>query len=266
MTHNKFLLSIASIISLSFLFTCASAQTNEKQEWEKDNNSKSKAEQSYGSGDDVEWGSTDVAYAMTATNLMDMKVIDQTGKKIGEIDDLILSTKEKVAYAIISVGGFLGVGDKLVSIPFQDIEIRKAKKEAVINLSKQELEKMPEFKSESVESRNYQAEDVPAMDATERLTRGGTEDYAINAKKLFDVDIIDKNSKKVGEVDDLLLSQDGKVVYGIVDVGGMLGMGKKSVAVPFHHLTANRTEERILLNVTKEQLEKAPEFKFRNKD
>jgi sporulation protein YlmC with PRC-barrel domain len=258
MIHNKFLFSIVSIISLSFLFTCASAQTNEKQEWEKGSNSKSNAEQPYGSGDNVEWGSTDVAYDITATNLMDMKVIDQTGKKIGEIDDLILSTKEKVAYAIVSVGGFLGVGDKLVSIPFQDIEIRKAKKEAVINLSKQELEKMPEFKSESVESRNYQAEDLPASRSTE--------DYAINAKKLFDVDIIDKNSKKVGEVDDLLMSQDGKVVYGIVDVGGMLGMGKKSVAVPFHHLTANRTEERILLNVTKEQLEKAPEFKFRNKD
>ncbi len=258
MIHSKFLFNIASIIGLSFLFTCVSAQTSDKQDWEKNSNSKSNAEQSYGSGDNVEWGSTDVAYDITATNLMDMNVVDQTGKKIGEIDDLILSTKEKVAHAIISVGGLLGVGDKLVSIPFQDIEIRKAEKKVVINLSKQQLEKMPEFKLEYVGSHQYQAKDLPV--------NSDTKDYDINAKKLFDIDIIDKNGKKVGKVDDLLLSQNGKAVYGIVDVGGMLGMGKKSVAVPFHHLEANRTEERILLNVTKEQLEKAPEFKFRNKD
>ncbi|SFI93829.1 PRC-barrel domain-containing protein [Nitrosomonas sp. Nm34] len=258
MIHSKFLFSIASIIGLSFLFTCASAQTSEKQNWEKASNPKSNAEQPYGSGDNVEWGSTDVAYDITAKNFMDMHVVDQTGKKVGKIDDLILSTKEKVAYAIISVGGLLGIGDKSVSVPFQDIEIRKAKKEAVIKLSKQQLEKMPEFKLQSVADRNYQAEKLPAT--------SGTEDYDINAKKLFDIDVVDKNGKKVGEVDDLLLSQDGKVMYGIVDVGGLLGMGKKSVAVPFHNLEANRTEERVLLNVTKDQLEKAPEFKFKNKD
>lgn len=258
MIHSKFLFHIVSIIGLSFVFTCVSAQTSGKQDLEKSSNSKSNAEQSYSSGDNIEWGSTDVAYDITAKNFMDMNVVDQTGKKIGKIDDLILSTKEKVAYAIISVGGLLGVGDKSVSVPFQDMEIRKAKKEAVIKLSKQQLEKMPEFKLESVADRNYQAEDVSPT--------SGTEDYGINAKKLFDIDIIDKNGKKVGEVDDLLLSQDGKVIYGIVDVGGMLGMGEKSVAVPFHHLVANRTEERILLNATKDQLEKAPEFKFKNKD
>jgi hypothetical protein len=119
MIHSKFLFSIASIIGLSFLFTCASAQTSEKQDWEKASNPKSNAEQPYGSGDNVEWGSTDVAYDITAKNFMDMHVVDQTGKKVGKIDDLILSTKEKVAYAIISVGGLLGIGDKSVSVHFR---------------------------------------------------------------------------------------------------------------------------------------------------
>ncbi|SFN29025.1 PRC-barrel domain-containing protein [Nitrosomonas communis] len=240
MIHSKFLFNIASIVSLSFLFTCVSAHTSDKQDWEKSSNSKSNTEQPYGSSNNVEWGSTDVTYDITAKNFMNMNVVDQTGKKIGKIDDLILSRKEKVAYAIISVGGLLGVGNKSVSVPFQDIDIRKAKKEAVIDLSKQQLEKMPEFKLEYASSHNYQANGLSATN--------GSEDYDINAKKLFDIDIIDKNGKKVGKVDDLLLSPNGKAMYGIVDVDDMLGMGKKSVAVPFHHLAANRTEERILLD------------------
>ena len=240
MIHSKFLFNIASIVSLSFLFTCVSAHTSSMQNWEKGSHSKSNAEQPYGNSDNVEWGSTDVAYDITAKNFMDMKVVDQTGKNIGQIDDLILSTKEKVAYAIISVGGLLGIGNKSVSVPFQDIDIRKEKKEAVINLSKQQLEKMPEFKLEYASSHNHQTNSL--------FVTSSIEDYDINAKKLFDIDVIDKSGKKVGKIDDLLLSPNGKAMYGIMDVNDMLGMGKKSVAVPFHHLAANRTEERILLD------------------
>ena len=60
--------------------------------------------------------------------------------------------------------------------------------------------------------------------------------------------LLDNKGKKVGKVDDLLISPNGKAMYGIMDVNDMLGMGKKSVTVPFHHLAANRTEERILLD------------------
>ena len=44
-------------------------------------------------------------------------VYNDTGDKIGEINDLIVAPNKSVSYAIIGVGGFLGVGDHEVAVP-----------------------------------------------------------------------------------------------------------------------------------------------------
>jgi len=38
------------------------------------------------------------------------------------VDDLILSPESKVTMAVVSVGGFLGVGNKLVAVPWQQLK------------------------------------------------------------------------------------------------------------------------------------------------
>ena len=53
-----------------------------------------------------------------ATKLVGAPVQNDAGEKIGTIDDLIVGRDDRVPYAIVSVGGFLGVGDKLVAVPF----------------------------------------------------------------------------------------------------------------------------------------------------
>src|SRR5262245_24870123 len=45
--------------------------------------------------------------------------------------------------------------------------------------------------------------------------------------------VYDPSNSKIGEIKDVLLSQDGKVSALITGVGGFLGMGEKDVAVPF---------------------------------
>lgn len=89
-------------------------------------------------------------------------------------------------------------------------------------------------------------------------------EYVINAKKLFDFDVVDNNGKKLGDIEDLVLNQDNKVAYALVSVGGLLGIGDKLVAVPYDSLVINKADEKILLDVTKEQLERAPAFKLRD--
>ena len=53
-----------------------------------------------------------------ATKLVGATVQNDAGEKIGTIDDLIVDRDDRVPYAIVSVGGFLGMGDKLVAVPF----------------------------------------------------------------------------------------------------------------------------------------------------
>ncbi|MGG7056612.1 PRC-barrel domain-containing protein [Nitrosomonas sp. ANs5] len=270
MIHRKFLSNLTYLIGLSFLLTCVTAQA--QQDWEKDTNSgtssdrpsRADTDQSSRNGGKVEFGSTNVAYDINAKKLMDMNVVGQDGKKLGKVDDLILSKKDKIVHAIVSVGGMLGVGGKLVAVPFQDMNINKAKEEAIIGLSEQELEKAPEFKYEYVRDRQYQTDERPVESGTDGKHSAANIEYDINAKALFDFNVVDRNGKKLGDIDDLILSKKDKATYAIVSVGGFLGMGEKSVAVPFDSLQVNKPDEKIVIDVTKEQLEQAPEFKFRN--
>ncbi|MGV0912555.1 PRC-barrel domain-containing protein [Martelella sp. FOR1707] len=69
----------------------------------------------------------------------------------------------------------------------------------------------------------------------------------------------------VGDVDDLLISQDGEIVGLIIGVGGFLEIGEKNVAVPFDKVEQNRDDQGMLyltLATSREQLESAPDFDY----
>jgi hypothetical protein len=69
------------------------------------------------------------------------------------------------------------------------------------------------------------------------------------------------NNDKIGEISNLLLDKDGKVMAAVIGVGGFLGIGQKDVAVPFTDLKlSNERDGDITLAATEEQLRNAPQF------
>ena len=64
--------------------------------------------------------------------------------KIGAVDDLVMTAGDKVTMAIISVGGFLGVGGKLVAVPWSDLHA-DGDKMVLPGASKDSLNGMPNF-------------------------------------------------------------------------------------------------------------------------
>jgi len=58
-----------------------------------------------------------------ASKVIGAKVVNEAKEVVGKIDDLIITPTEKVPFAIISVGGFLGVGSKYVVIQASSLEI-----------------------------------------------------------------------------------------------------------------------------------------------
>jgi len=59
--------------------------------------------------------------ASTVTNWYKQDVYDPSDKKIGEISDVLVDKDGKVGAFIVSVGGFLGVGEKHVAVPFNAV-------------------------------------------------------------------------------------------------------------------------------------------------
>jgi len=83
---------------------------------------------------------------LRAGKLVGATVYNDKGQSVGSIDDILLSQdKEKAQTAIISVGGFLGMGAKLVSVPFNKLKIEKDKV-IMPGATEEALKKMPAYK------------------------------------------------------------------------------------------------------------------------
>ena len=85
-----------------------------------------------------------------SSKLVGASVYGPDNKSIGSIDDLIVDRKGSIKAAVIGVGGFLGVGQKDVAVPFSALAIqRKANSSSIdkitVSYSKQQLSQAPTF-------------------------------------------------------------------------------------------------------------------------
>ena len=84
------------------------------------------------------------------------------------------------------------------------------------------------------------------------------------ASKVVGSEVLNDANQKIGSIDDLLISTDGKDPYAVLSVGGFLGMGTHLVVVPYASLKV--VDNKITLpGGTKETLGKLPEFRFAQK-
>jgi len=88
--------------------------------------------------------------ATLATGYRTSKVVGSTvyneaNETVGTIDDLIVTPSETVPFAVLSVGGFLGMDSKYVVVPFSSLVV-KDKKMVLPGATKDSLKSLPEFK------------------------------------------------------------------------------------------------------------------------
>ena len=74
------------------------------------------------------------------------KVVNAQHEDLGKIEDLVLDAGAgRIAYAVLSFGGFLGMGDKYFAIPWNALRFNLSGKHAVLNVDKKLLENAPGF-------------------------------------------------------------------------------------------------------------------------
>ena len=89
---------------------------------------------------------TTLAKGYRTSKLTGSSVMNDQNEKIGTIDDFIID-RERVLFSVLQVGGFLGIGGRLVAVPYQSLLIDDTGSTIVLpRATKDELKKLPEFK------------------------------------------------------------------------------------------------------------------------
>jgi len=218
-----------------------------------------------------------------SSELVGMNVVSSEGEKLGKIEDIVVHPGGEVAYAVLSFGGWMGVGDKLFAMPWtvlRAVEPDTSKKDShrslVLPLAKDRLKSAPGFDKKSwptmanadwaAEIDAYYAEDRPA-DA-KRPVPAAARPSVITWKgsELKGFDVTTPAGDELGDVREIAVDTNGRVSYVVLSVGGFLGINDSLVAVPWEAMKSSLEGEqgdqkKLTLAATKDQLEQAPRFK-----
>jgi hypothetical protein len=239
---------------------------------------------------------------------------------IGEVNDVILGFDGSVKAVILGVGGFLGVGEKDIALPMEQLKVVREQDDAdsyflVVNANKDVLTNAAAYENpyadeaETAATQTSEGMEKPADTAMTTETDTSTETAMsqdsdagvtaapetamahqadadgrpllpraeveregytdavvaeLTADDLEGANIYDANDEDIGEIDSLIVSQDGTIEKVILDVGGFLGIGEREVAVTFDELQIIRNEDgsdlRVYVGATKEELEAQPDY------
>jgi sporulation protein YlmC with PRC-barrel domain len=83
---------------------------------------------------------------MGADTLIGDSVVNAQEDDLGDIKEIMLDMRSgQVAYAVLSFGGFLGLGEKLFAVPWQALHLDTVNKRFVLNVDKDRLQNAPGF-------------------------------------------------------------------------------------------------------------------------
>ena len=83
---------------------------------------------------------------MAASTLEGDDVVNSAGDKLGTLDEIMLDVPSgRIAYGVLSSGGFLGIGDKLFAIPWRALTLDADNECFILDVSKERLEEAPGF-------------------------------------------------------------------------------------------------------------------------
>ncbi|MER9642974.1 PRC-barrel domain-containing protein [Mesorhizobium sp. M0239] len=219
------------------------------------------------------------------TNIIGESVYNGTGddaENIGKVSDVVFDKDGQAKSVVIDVGGFLGVGAKSVAFDYGKLQWaeKNGDRWLVAQTTKDELTAQAEF-----DSKPYAPTPAPAAstDAT-APTAPATTDTAqkpadMNAAPAEPVKRADGNlatniigenvyngtgddAQNIGDVNDIVLTREGKAESLVIGVGGFLGLGAKNVTYDFSKAQwAEKDGDRWLVaQTTKEELQAQPDF------
>ena len=83
---------------------------------------------------------------VSASKIIGEAVVNRQNEDLGKIHELVIDAKEgRLAYAVLSFGGFMGVGTKLFALPWSALEFASTENKLILNVDKEKLAAAPGF-------------------------------------------------------------------------------------------------------------------------
>lgn len=86
-----------------------------------------------------------VSTGYRASKVIGSSVVNDAGDTVGKVDEIIVGPDGKAPFVVLSVGGFLGIGDRLIALPYEQMRT-DGKKIVLPGATKESLKGLPEFK------------------------------------------------------------------------------------------------------------------------
>ena len=205
-------------------------------------------------------------------------------EQIATISDVVLGVDGQARGVLVDVGGFLGLGERTVMLSMESVRIATHSGSntvfAVINATREDLEAAPAYLALDRTGQTPVGAAPPAapaaeaqpVDTAERPRVGiaqpqegfATVEWStLSVDQLRSAEVYDINNERVSGISDILFGADGIVEAVLIDVGGFLGIGQRSVAISMDQLEIQGKEDlsnlRVYLAITEQQLEALPE-------
>jgi sporulation protein YlmC with PRC-barrel domain len=83
---------------------------------------------------------------VSASKIIGEAVVNRQNENLGKIHELVIDAKEgRLAYAVLSFGGFMGMGNKLFAMPWGAFEFASNENKLILNVDKEKLKSAPGF-------------------------------------------------------------------------------------------------------------------------
>lgn len=216
------------------------------------------------------------------SDLIGMKVVSPQGDSLGKIEDVVVHPGGDTAYAVLSFGGWLGMGEKLFAMPWsvlrsveRDTSKPGSERSLVLPLDKDKLKQAPGFdkKSWPVMANAEWSRDIDTFykGGTNPNTRQPIEAAARTslitwkASDLRGSAVETPTGEELGDIKELAIDTNGRVSYVALDLDGQAGKDDRLVAVPWDSFEFSLggdkgDEKRVTLASARAQLEQAPLF------
>ena len=83
---------------------------------------------------------------VSASKIIGEAVVNRQNEDLGKIHELVIDAKDgRLAYAVLSFGGFMGMGNKLFALPWKAFQFAETENKLVLNVDKEKLKAAPGF-------------------------------------------------------------------------------------------------------------------------
>ncbi|MBI5383151.1 MAG: PRC-barrel domain-containing protein [Verrucomicrobia bacterium] len=220
-----------------------------------------------------------------STDLLGKTVRGSDNAKFGEFGDCLIDLPQgRIVAGLVKSGGLLGIGETVRAIPPTAFQYNETERTLTLNADKRTFHQTPAFKASQMDDvaqfvasyRQFGQEPYWSQGGTRQAVREAEPSAAPavasaapsnvrKATQIIGFTVRDSAQQELGEIRDLVLDlKSGHILYAVLAQGGILGVGDKLYPIPPQALSFADTGKALVLNMSRDQLERAPQFTKEN--